>query len=104
LHTEGSIINACYLRRALFTLSLPLSMIAFSTTLFLTGRELVMVVVAYAANITATMSALGAGAGAVFQRAGRLNARVHSGVQTLAGVLVVSIALSVSAGIGPLPA
>lgn len=90
---------------ALFTLSPPLSMIAFSATLFSAGAELVMVaVVAYAVSITATMSALGAGAGTVFQRAGRLNARVHGGVQTLAGVLVVGIALSVSAGIGPLPA
>lgn len=89
---------------ALFTLSPPLSMIAFSSTLFSTGPELVAVaVVVYAVSITATMSALGAGAGAVFERTSRLNGRVHGGVQALAGVLVVGTAVSVLVGIGPLP-
>lgn len=88
---------------ALFTLSPPLSMIVFSSTLFSTGSELVAVaVVVYAVSITATMSALGAGAGAVFERTSRLNGRVHGGVQALAGVFVVGTAVSVVVGVGPL--
>jgi len=87
---------------ALFTLSPPLSMIAFSSTLFSAGPELVAVAVAaYAVSITATMSALGAGAGAVFERTSRLDARVDGGEQALAGVLVVAIAVSVLAGAVP---
>ena len=51
---------------ALFTLSPPLSMIAFAATLFPADPELVAVAVAaYAVIITATMSALGAGVGAL---------------------------------------
>ena len=51
---------------ALFTLSPPLSMIAFAATLFPADPELVAVAVAaYAVVITATMSALGAGVGAL---------------------------------------
>ena len=89
---------------ALFTLSPPLSMIAFSSTLFSADPDLVVVaVVVYAVSITVTMSALGAGAGAVFERTSRTNRRVHGGVQALAGVLVVGTAVSVLVGVSPLP-
>jgi cytochrome c biogenesis protein CcdA len=89
---------------ALFTLSPPLSMIAFSSTLFSADPDLVVVaVVVYAVSITVTMSALGAGAGAVFERTSRTNRRVHGGVQALAGVLVVGTAVTVLVGLGPLP-
>ena len=89
---------------ALFTLSPPLSMIAFSSTLFSADPDLVVVaVVVYAVSITVTMSALGAGAGAVFERTSRANHRVHGGVQALAGVLVVGTAVTVLVGLGPLP-
>jgi nickel/cobalt exporter len=89
---------------ALFTLSPPLSMIAFSSTLFSARPDLVVVaVVVYAVSITVTMSALGAGAGAVFERTSRANGRLHGGVQALAGVLVVGTAISVLVGVGPLP-
>ena len=89
---------------ALFTLSPPLSMIAFSSTLFSADPDLVVVaVVVYAVSITVTMSALGAGAGAVFERTSRTNRRVHGGVQALAGVLVVGTAVTVLVGVSPLP-
>ena len=89
---------------ALFTLSPPLSMIAFSSTLFSADPDLVVVaVVVYAVTITVTMSALGAGAGAVFERTSRANRRVHAGVQALAGVLVVGTAVTVLVGLGPIP-
>ena len=89
---------------ALFTLSPPLSMIAFSSTLFSVSADLVVAaVVVYAVSITLTMSALGAGAGTIFERTSRVNTRVHGGVQALAGVLVVGTAVSVLVGVSPLP-
>lgn len=88
---------------ALFTLSPPLSMIVFSSTLFSTGAELVLVAVAtYAIAITTTMSALGAGAGAVFGKTSQLNIRVYAGAQVLTGVLVVALAGSLLGGVVPL--
>lgn len=78
---------------ALFTLSPPLSMVVFSSTLLSTGPELVAVAVGtYAVAITGTMSALGASAGAVFGRTGRLDARVHGAAQAVTGVVVVALA------------
>ena len=78
---------------ALFTLSPPLSMVVFSSTLLSTGPELVAVAVGtYAVAITGTMSALGASAGAVFGRTGRLDARVHGAAQAVTGVVVVGLA------------
>ena len=80
---------------ALFTLSPPLSMVVFSSTLLSTGPELVAVAVGtYAVAITGTMSALGASAGAVFGRTGRLDARVHGAAQAVTGVVVVVLAAS----------
>ena len=88
---------------ALFTLSPPLSMIVFSSTLLTTGPELVGVaVVTYAVAITGTMSALGAGAGAVFGRTAELDVRIHGATQALAGVLIVGLAGSVITGVLPL--
>jgi len=87
---------------ALFTLSPPLSMIVFSSTLFSTGAELVLVAVAtYAIAITTTMSALGAGAGAVFGKTSQLDIRVYGGAQALTGVLVVALAGSLLGGVVP---
>jgi hypothetical protein len=84
---------------ALFTLSPPLSMIAFSATLFSAGPELVAVAVAaYAVAITATMSALGASVGTLFGAVGELNVRVYGGAQTIAGALVVALAASLLVG------
>ena len=88
---------------ALFTLSPPLSMIAFSATLYSANPGLVaLAVAAYAVGITLTMSALGAGVGAAFGAASELNVRVYGGAQALAGVLVVGLAVSLLAGAVPL--
>ncbi len=88
---------------ALFTLSPPLSMIVFSSTLFSTGVELVLVAVTtYAIAITVTMSALGGGAGTIFGKTSELNPRVYGGAQALTGVLVVTLAGSLLDGVIPL--
>jgi ABC-type nickel/cobalt efflux system permease component RcnA len=88
---------------ALFTLSPPLSMMAFSATLYSANPGLVaLAVAAYAVGITLTMSALGAGVGVAFEAASELNVRVYGGAQTLAGVLVVGLAVSLLAGAVPL--
>ena len=88
---------------ALFTLSPPLSMMAFSATLYSANPGLVaLAVAAYAVGITLTMSALGAGVGVAFGAASELNVRVYGGAQTLAGVLVVGLAVSLLTGAVPL--
>ena len=97
-HTVGAYLKTGVVG-ALFTLSPPLSMIAFAATLFPAGPELVVLaVVAYAVAITATMSALGAGVGAAFGRASELNLRVYGGLQALAGALVAGLAVSLLIG------
>lgn len=85
---------------ALFTLSPPLSMIVFSSTLLSTGAELILVaVLTYAISITTTMSALGAGAGAIFGKTSQLNVRVHGAAQVLTGIVVVMLASSLLTGV-----
>lgn len=79
---------------ALFTLSPPVSMIVFASTLLPGyGAEAVgLAVLTYGVTITATMSLLGAGAGALF---GLTNSRgdiVHGLAQTVAGVAVAALA------------
>lgn len=89
---------------ALFTLSPPLSMIVFSSTLLSGGPELVAVaVLAYAVGITVTMSALGAGSGAVFGAVNGFNVRVYGIAQAVTGVLVIGMSTSLLAGVVPLP-
>lgn len=89
---------------ALFTLSPPLSMIVFSSTLLSGGPELVAVaVLAYAVGITVTMSALGAGSGAVFGAMNGFNVRVYAIAQAVTGVLVIGMSTSLLAGVVPLP-
>ncbi|MFB6123618.1 MAG: hypothetical protein ABEJ78_09190 [Haloferacaceae archaeon] len=90
---------------ALFTLSPPISMITFAATLFPTAGPSVVVlaVVAYAVAITATMSVLGAGVGALFGKVSETNVRVYGGAQVLAGAVVVAMAVSMVADslVGP---
>jgi hypothetical protein len=79
---------------ALFTLSPPVSMLVFASTL-LPGSGVgvvAMAVVAYAVTITLTMSALGAGVGAVFGRTEGLSATAHGVTRVVAGVAVVALA------------
>jgi hypothetical protein len=87
---------------ALFTLSPPVSMLVFSATLLELGTGVVSLAVgAYAVGITATMSLLGAGVGAAFDRLGERGATVHGAAQTVAGVAAVGLAalLVVDAGV-----
>jgi len=79
---------------ALFTLSPPLSMILFASTLLPdSGRGVVaLAVVTYAAAITVTMSALGAGVGIVFGHTGGRSRRVRGIVRTVAGVAIAVVA------------
>lgn len=80
---------------ALFTLSPPLSMIAFAGTLFPQhGLSTVGLAVAvYAVSITFTMSAIGAGVGATFDTAQSLDTRAYGAIRTVAGIAVVSLAV-----------
>jgi nickel/cobalt exporter len=82
---------------ALFTLSPPISMIAFATTLLPAyGTPVVtLAVVTYGVTITVTMSLLGAGVGALFDLTRERSAALHGGTQALAGLVVVALALSV---------
>jgi len=86
---------------ALFTLSPPVSMLVFASTLLGNyGPGVVAAAVAtYAVAITATMSALGAGAGALFSATRGVSARTHAAAQTVAGVAVVALAASLLVGV-----
>lgn len=80
---------------ALFTLSPPLSMIAFTGTVFPQyGSGIVGLAVAvYAVSITFTMSAIGAGVGATFGTAHSLDARAYGAIRTVGGIVVVALAV-----------
>jgi high-affinity nickel permease len=77
---------------ALFTLSPPVSMLAFAATLLPGAGVASLAVLTYAIAITATMSLLGAGVGAAFGRLGARGARFHGAAQAVAGVVVVTLA------------
>ncbi|WP_277540040.1 HoxN/HupN/NixA family nickel/cobalt transporter [Haloarcula laminariae] len=79
---------------ALFTLSPPVSMMVFAATLFPEyGVGVVgLAVLTYGVAITATMSAIGAGAGAVFGTARQWSGRVHAGAKLVAGVAIAALA------------
>lgn len=80
---------------ALFTLSPPLSMIAFSSTLFPEyGSGVVALAVAtYAVAITASMSLIGVGVGTLFG-ATAVSPRAYGVSRVLGGVLVAGLAAS----------
>ncbi|WP_123537938.1 HoxN/HupN/NixA family nickel/cobalt transporter [Halosimplex salinum] len=84
---------------ALFTLSPPLSMILFASTLFpdYGGGVVALAVAAYAVSITATMSAIGAGVGTLFGAAA-VSPRLHAGARVLGGVVVAGFAVSLLPG------
>jgi nickel/cobalt exporter len=100
-HTVGAYLRTG-LVGALFTLSPPVSMIVFATTLFPDyGTGVVaLAVVTYAVAITATMSLLGAGAGVLFGLVGQRGANVHAAARVVAGVAIAAFAglLLVDAG------
>jgi hypothetical protein len=101
-HDHGHGVGA-YLKTgvvgALFTLSPPVSMILFASSLFpdYGGGAVALAVVAYAVSITATMSAIGAGVGTLFG-ATAISPRVHAGARVLGGVVVAGFALSMLPG------
>jgi hypothetical protein len=98
-HEHGTTARA-YLKTglvgALFTLSPPVSMIVFTSTLLpgLGVQTVGLAVLSYALTITATMSLLGAGAGFVFARTRARGSRVYALTQALAGGLVFLLASS----------
>lgn len=89
---------------ALFTLSPPLSMIAFGSTLFPRyGTTAVgLAVVAYTAAITATMSAIGAGVGVAAGTAIG-TPRAYGVARAAGGVLIVGFAVSMLATVVSIP-
>jgi hypothetical protein len=79
---------------ALFTLSPPVSMIAFSSALLPDyGTGVVsLAVLTYGVAITATMSLLGAGAGALFGLTRNRSKTFHGAAQAVAGLAVAGLA------------
>jgi len=79
---------------ALFTLSPPVSMMVFAATLFpdYGGGVVALAVVTYGVAITATMSAVGAGAGTVFGMTSEVSGRAYSATRAVAGVAVAALA------------
>lgn len=88
---------------ALFTLSPPVSMIAFiSVTMSKhTDPLIVGVVAAYTVSIVATMAAIGAGAGSLFLFSKAKGRRVHAISQMVASVIVFAYAVHLLAGVVP---
>ncbi len=81
---------------ALFTLSPPVSMIAFiSVVMSNRGGPLVAAVVAaYTVSIVVTMAVIGGGAGSLFRFTKQKGAHYHAIFQIVAAVLVLAVALT----------
>jgi hypothetical protein len=79
---------------ALFTLSPPVSMIVFSSTLLSTSGPTIvsLAVVTYGIAITATMSLVGAGTGVLFDFTHERGPTVYGVVQVVAGLAVAVLA------------
>ncbi|MFB6185059.1 MAG: hypothetical protein ABEI96_10930 [Haloarculaceae archaeon] len=90
---------------ALFTLSPPLSMLAFASTLLPNYgvNAVVLAIAAYAVGITATMTLLGAGVGTVFGLTSDRNVRVHAGFRAVVGIAVVGLAVTMATGVVSVP-
>ncbi|MFB6097322.1 MAG: hypothetical protein ABEJ74_08040 [Haloferacaceae archaeon] len=88
---------------ALFTLSPPVSMIAFISVAMSesAGTLMVGVVAVYAAAIIATMAAIGGGAGSLFRLSKARGERFHAGSQVVASVLVLAFAIHLLLGVVP---
>lgn len=81
---------------ALFTLSPPVSMIVFSSTLLSDygGSVVGLAVLTYGVAITVTMSLLGAGAGTLFGLTRERSGRFYGIARAVAGVAVAALAAS----------
>lgn len=88
---------------ALFTLSPPVSMLAFvSATAPGTGTAATTgVVAAYTAAITVAMAAIGGGVGAVFRLTQAGDQRLHAAAEVTTSVLVFALAVNLIAGAAP---
>jgi hypothetical protein len=88
---------------ALFTLSPPLSMIVFASTLLPNyGLGAIgLAVLVYAIGITAMMSLIGAGVGTVFGKTAP-SPRAHGALRSIAGLAVVGFAAWTALGVVPL--
>lgn len=101
-HSHGHSVRT-YLKTgivgALFTLSPPVSMVVFASSLFpdYGSSVVVLAVGAYAVGITATMSAIGAGVGSAFGWTAD-KPGLHGGARLLGGVFVAGLALSMLPG------
>jgi hypothetical protein len=97
-HTAGTYLKMS-LTGALFTLSPPLSMIVFASSLFsqYDVRTVALAVAVYTVAITATMSAIGAGVGAVVAHTDRSSRGYHL-ARTTGGLLIVALAVSLVVG------
>jgi len=99
--------TAAYLKTglvgALFTLSPPVSMIVFASTLLpdYGVTAIALAVVTYGVAITVTMSMLGAGAGALFGLTHERGATVHGAAQLVAGLVIAALAGSLLLGSVP---
>lgn len=84
---------------ALFTLSPPLSMIAFASTVVPAygPRAVALAVGVYAVAIVGTMGLLGAGVGALSRRVGGASDRTHGAVQLALGLALGAVSLGVLA-------
>ena len=88
---------------ALFTLSPPVSMIAFiSVTVSGGGVPLLAgIVAAYTLTIVVTMAVIGGGVGSIFRFSKARGERLHAVSQVVASVVVLGFAVSVLAGVIP---
>lgn len=98
-HTLGTYLKTGVVG-ALFTLSPPLSMIAFTSVLFprYDGGVVALAVLVYTVTITATMSLIGAGAGAAFGVLRDRGGQASGVVETATGLLVIGVAVTMIAG------
>jgi nickel/cobalt exporter len=88
---------------ALFTLSPPVSMIAFiSVVMSKQGEGLVaLTVIAYTVSIVVTMAVIGGGAGSMFHVTKQRGEHYHAIFQIVAAVLVLAVALHLLIGVVP---
>ena len=86
---------------ALFTLSPPVSMIAFVSVAMSEngGAVMIGIVAVYAVSITATMAAIGGGAGSLFRLSKAKSERFHAISQIVASMLILAFAVSLLAGV-----
>lgn len=93
-HSTGSYLKTG-LVGALFTLSPPVSMIAFISVVVstVTPETIVAAIAVYAVGITATMGLIGAGVGAAFNHLRERGERFHAVAQLVAATMVTGIGL-----------